>query len=86
MRPEIPTVQDTLGWIAFQRGDTSRALKLLAEANRKEPQAGTFQYHYAAALAKNGDKKQAKLLLEKTLSSGQRFPEEKEAKALKDSL
>jgi putative PEP-CTERM system TPR-repeat lipoprotein len=86
LRPDMPTVLDTLGWIVFQRGDMARALKLLSEAVQKDPKDGTYQYHYAAVLAKSQKKQDAKLLLEKALSSGQRFPEENEAKALKDTL
>jgi cellulose synthase operon protein C len=86
LQPQSAVVKDTLGWVAFKRGDTARATKVLADAAKALPDNPSIQYHYAAALAKGGDKKSAKSLLDKVLSGGQRFSEEAEARSLRDSL
>jgi putative PEP-CTERM system TPR-repeat lipoprotein len=82
LKSDNPAIQDTLGWILLERGKTPRALELLQKAAAEAPETLEIRYHYAAALAKSGDKAKAKKELEGLLSSGKPFPQEAEAKAL----
>jgi putative PEP-CTERM system TPR-repeat lipoprotein len=83
LSPASSAVQDTLGWILFKEGQITRSLGLLRQADSsRDP---TIRFHYAAALAKSGEKEQARRLL-KQLASNRNFPESKEAEALLKQL
>jgi putative PEP-CTERM system TPR-repeat lipoprotein len=77
---------DTLGWLLVQKNQTARGLGLLKQAVAKAPQAADIRYHLAVALARNGQKAQAKQELAILLRSGKDFPERQEARALHDKL
>jgi putative PEP-CTERM system TPR-repeat lipoprotein len=82
--PNSSVVQDTLGWILLREGQTARSLELLRQAaTSKDP---STQFHYAAALAKSGDKDKARSLLKQLLASNRNFPEAKQAEALLKQL
>lgn len=84
--PEAPAILDTLGWILFENGDTTRAVTLLQKAATLAPNAGEIQYHFAAALAKSGDETKAIEILEKVLASDKTFSQIEEAKYLLTQL
>lgn len=86
LAPGNPATQDTLGWLLVQKNQTARGVSLLKEAVAKAPQAAEIRYHLAAALAKDGQKAQAKKELAALLRSGKAFPQRQEARALHDSL
>lgn len=86
LAPQQPGIQDTVGWILVEQGQLPRALELLRAAASKLPQSGSVRYHYAVALAKSGNKAQAKQELQQALTSSQAFPEQEAAKALLKSL
>ena len=86
LKPDNPAVMDTLGWILIQRGQSKRGIKLLQQALSKAPDAGDIQYHYAAALAKNGDKARARQELDQLLRSGLDFSQKPAALALMQTL
>src|SRR5512139_920668 len=84
LSPASSAAQDTLGWILLKQGQTNRSLSLLRQAaSSKDP---TIHFHYATALAKSGDKDQARRLLTQLLASNRNFPESKEAEALLKEL
>lgn len=84
LSPNSSVVQDTLGWILLREGQTARSLDLLRQAAAsKDP---SIRFHYAAALAKSGDKEQARRLLKQLLATNRDFPEIKEAEALLKQL
>jgi tetratricopeptide (TPR) repeat protein len=43
----VPSFEDTLGWIDYQRGDNKSAVSLLEEAAKKLPNVGLIRYHLA---------------------------------------
>ncbi len=81
-----PAVMDTLGWILVEKGDTARGLELLRKAVAAAPEAPDLRYHLASALAKSGDKVNARKELEKTLASSKPFAAMDDAKALMRQL
>ena len=84
--PENAAVLDTLGWILVEQGQFKGGLDLLGKAVNKAPKAGSIQYHLAIALARSGNKVEAKKRLIQLASSGLRFPEQEAAKAILKSL
>ncbi len=67
MNPTNPSIMDTYGWILTERGKVSDGLKILKDAQvNGDPDV---KYHYAAALARSGNKDEARRLL-KTLVEG----------------
>jgi putative PEP-CTERM system TPR-repeat lipoprotein len=80
--PDNPAIMDTLGWILIEQGNTERGLSLLQKAVSLAPDVGELRYHFAAGLAKSGDKAKARKELETLLSSGRSFPSREEARTL----
>lgn len=84
--PEAPPILDTVGWMLVEQGNTTRGLPLLQKAVSGQPGSLELRFHLAAALAKSGDKKAARIELEKILQSGAPFAQQEEAKALMKTL
>jgi len=84
--PGNPAFMDTLGVILLEQGETERALRALRSVAEKTPDDPSVRYHLAKALVKNGDKAQAREMLEALLGEGKRFMEEWEARALLKAL
>lgn len=82
LAPNQPAIGDTLGWILLEQ-QPKKALPLLEQA-AKELEDPTVQYHYAAALAKNGEKAKAIELLESLMRK--RFSDKTKARKLLRSL
>jgi len=82
VNPKSAQAADTLGWILVKFGHLKRGLSILKTANAALPGSPTIAYHYAAALAKAGDKAQARKQLEALLKKAKAFPELEEAKKL----
>ncbi|MBU1396496.1 MAG: PEP-CTERM system TPR-repeat protein PrsT [Gammaproteobacteria bacterium] len=85
-QPENPVVMDTYGWILANHGQASKGLPLLQKALSKAPDNAEIQYHLAVVLAKTGDHARAQGELERLLTSGARFQQEPEARALLSQL
>jgi len=62
--PESAAIQDTLGWLLVEKGDTQRGIELLRQAVAGAPNAGEVRLHLAKALIKTGDRKGARSELE----------------------
>ena len=86
LAPDSPTLQDTLGWILVEQGQTQRGLALLQKALAKTPRSAAVRYHHAAALAQLGHKSQARTELVKLLADTPKFAEVESARALLKSL
>jgi cellulose synthase operon protein C len=82
LRP-TPQTTDTLGWIVLEQGDVSDALTLLRTAAHDLPSNPAITYHYAAALARDGQKEAAVTRLKELLgNSNVRFDEKPQAAKL----
>ena len=74
LAPEHPGIQDTLGWILVEQGQSPVRLELLGKAAAKAPQVAAIRYHYGVALARSGKKAEARKELEAAIASGQKIP------------
>ncbi len=64
LTPDDPHVLDTLGWTLLQTsGDKAEALRLLSRAKATLPGNLEIRWHYAAALAANGRKDEARTII-----------------------
>jgi putative PEP-CTERM system TPR-repeat lipoprotein len=86
LMPDDAAIADTLGWMLLEGGTTGRGLELLQKAFQLSPDASQIHFHYAAALAKSGQKEKARRELERLLESGRHFPQEAEARSLLGEL
>ena len=78
--PTTPEINDTLGWLYFRKGLAGLAVGPLLQATDKAPGNAMFQYHAGMALARAGQKVQAKAALEKALALDPRFDGADEAR------
>jgi putative PEP-CTERM system TPR-repeat lipoprotein len=88
LAPTQAAIADLWGWLLIESGKTDQGLDVLRKG-MDAPNAGklpSLSYHYAAALAKVGEKEQARRQLTRLLNSGAHFPEESKAKALLKQL
>jgi putative PEP-CTERM system TPR-repeat lipoprotein len=86
LSPQHPATLDTLGWILVNKGQLPRGLTMLAEAHRRAPDSPQILWHYAAALAKSGDRINALAKLEGLLDSQVEFAERQQAIKLLNNL
>jgi putative PEP-CTERM system TPR-repeat lipoprotein len=54
LKPDMPAIADTYGWILLSRGRAADALPILQKAAGMAPAAADIRYHFAKALAENG--------------------------------
>jgi putative PEP-CTERM system TPR-repeat lipoprotein len=86
LAPDGAGIQDTLGWILVEKREVASGLAWLKKAVAAAPRAATIRYHYAVALARNGDVLQAKKELQTLLASQPNFPEAGAAQKLLATL
>lgn len=84
--PDNPATLDTLGWILVHADQLRRGTQLLERAHKLAPDSPQILWHYAAALAKSGDRKNARARLEGLLDSKVDFPERQQAERLLGEL
>ncbi|WP_207063603.1 tetratricopeptide repeat protein [Motiliproteus sp. SC1-56] len=82
--PDTPSIQDTAGWIFLHAERHHEALELLNQAAERLPSDPSVQFHYAVALARNGQEKAAHAILSPWLASN--FPEKEAAASLFQEL
>jgi cellulose synthase operon protein C len=85
LSPKTAAVADTLGWVLVEQGQVGEGLALLKSAaeGASDP---NIQFHYAAALAKSGQKAESKRVLDPVLAKADRFESRVEAEKLRKEL
>ena len=65
--PDLVSINDTLGWIQYKKGNYPVAVGLLTEVVGKVPQSAEYRYHLGMALQGAGQRDRAKEELRKAL-------------------
>ncbi len=86
LAPQVPQVDDTVGWILARRNEAARAVPLLARAAKLIPSDPDVAYHYAYALSKSGKPYKAREVLTGILSTSRSFDSRAAAQRLLASL
>ena len=82
LQPDSAQIVDTLGWLLVERGDTERALPLLARAWAQAAGNPSIGYHYAEALARAGQAAEAAATLRGLVAANRPFEERQVAENL----
>lgn len=80
--PDAPFVQDALAQVHLDRGEVMLALRLLEQAVERAPGNLQIRFHWAQAMARNGEKEKAASELTRILDKGRRFAGEPAARDL----
>jgi tetratricopeptide (TPR) repeat protein len=72
--PNEPHIADTLGWIAFKKGDYNDALRALQDSAAKLPDSPEIQYHVGMAHYMLGQEDPAGIALKKAADASADFP------------
>jgi putative PEP-CTERM system TPR-repeat lipoprotein len=86
LKPDSPSVNDTLGWILIEQGNAARGIEFVKRAAEAAPKNAEIRYHLAVAYAKSGAKDQARKELEGLLAGKQAFPQRAAAELLLKQL
>ena len=84
--PQMPEIQDTLGWVYYKRQLPDRAIVALKEAVRLAPQNPTYHFHLGMAYAQAGDSAQARSALSRALAISGTFSDAAEARQALENL
>jgi tetratricopeptide (TPR) repeat protein len=80
LKPEDPSIADTLGWISYKKGDYQRALSLLQQAASKLSDNPEVQFHLGMANYMMGQMEPARQALERAANSPTDFPGKEDCK------
>jgi len=86
LSPEDPAINDTLGWLLVQSGDTEQGLRYLREAHFRKGDDPEIRYHIAVALYKLGRNDESLNELNKILKLKQDFKGIEHARKLQSQL
>ena len=86
LRPEDGSVADTLGWIAFWKGDYRNALALIEEAAEKNPSDSDVQYHLGMAHYMLGEEEPARAALQQVAAATLASPSKDQASLRLETL
>jgi predicted Zn-dependent protease len=84
--PDYPQIQDTLGYILVEAGETKRGHELIKAAASAAPNDPDIQYHLAWSLSKLGDRAGARDRLSRLLAMPVKFASRHSAEQLQASL
>jgi tetratricopeptide (TPR) repeat protein len=80
LRPNDPSIADTIGWAHYQRREYPQALAALQESVQKLGAFAEVQYHLGMVHYAMGETEPARVALEKAAASPTAFPGQDEAK------
>lgn len=85
-QPKSAEIADTYGWILLNSGQADKGLGILRKAADLAPKDPSIRYHLAQALAKTGNRIEARNELQAALKAGTAFPESEQAQQLLQEL
>ena len=86
IKPNNPSVIDTLGWIYYLSGMYDEALSELRAAARSATRNPTIRYHLGMAYYKKGLQREAIIQMQYALKINDTFPKAEEAKKQIDEI
>ncbi len=86
LTPDLPSSNDTLGWILVNNDQAERGLEYLRTAHARSAQDPEIRYHLAVALYRLNRIEEARLELEQALQEKQTFNGIEDARALLNKL
>jgi tetratricopeptide (TPR) repeat protein len=86
LRPTLPEVSDTLGWIYLKKNMTDNAMDIFQELVNRMPGNSTYRFHLGMAYAQKGDKPKALKELQTALRSSPAKDEENKIRDLINKL
>lgn len=84
-QPKAAQIADTYGWILLNKGQADKGLDILRKAAGMAPKDPSIRYHVAQALAKTGNRVEARRAVQEALKVSA-FPEYNQAKQLLSEL
>jgi putative PEP-CTERM system TPR-repeat lipoprotein len=85
-QPKSAQIADTYGWVLLNSGQADKGLGILRKAADMAPKNPSIRYHLAQALAKTGNRVEARSEVQAALKAGNDFPESVQAKQLLQEL
>ncbi len=85
-QPKSAEIADTYGWILLTGGQEDKGLGILRKAADMAPRDPSIRYHLAQALAKTGNRVEARKALQEALKTSNAFQEAAQAKQLLQEL
>jgi Tfp pilus assembly protein PilF len=82
LAPDVAAIADTYGWILVQSGDVGTGLEVLKKAASGPATRPDIRYHYAAALAKAGERDAARAQLIELMRTKEQYSTAAEARKL----
>jgi tetratricopeptide (TPR) repeat protein len=67
------SLQDTLGWVRYKRGEYAQALPVLEQAAKQAPEQKEIRYHLGMAALQSGQSDRARSELEAALAGSERY-------------
>jgi tetratricopeptide (TPR) repeat protein len=71
--PQEPSIQDTLGWIYYKKGDVKKAEELIGPLQEKARDNPSIAYHLGMIFSKTGKRDQAREYLGKAVAVKEDF-------------
>jgi tetratricopeptide (TPR) repeat protein len=78
--PDIPEINDTIGWIYYRRNASSLGIPYLEDAVAADPMNASFSFHLGLAYAQNGEDSKARKALQQALTLDPKFDGAQEAR------
>lgn len=79
LKPDVPVIADTLGWILFKKGEFKRAHRYLAEAAGKISDDPMVKFHYAMSCLAMGNEQGARAAFREVIAADPGFARRAEA-------
>jgi tetratricopeptide (TPR) repeat protein len=86
LRPDEPTVWDTIGWIYYKKGNVKKSVDFIGRVYAKLPESPVINYHMGMVWYKEGMRDKAKECLRKSLEAGGNFTGREETEQILQTL